>query len=94
MVDVHFCAECGTKLFLTFERFADVTGVYGGTFDDPNWFDRSAGNSKHIFLGVAQNGTVVPAGIDTFEEHATTISGEPVDPRVFDSHHLIAGDKT
>jgi hypothetical protein len=26
-VYVHFCATCGTKLFLTFERFADVVGV-------------------------------------------------------------------
>lgn len=92
-VNVHFCAECGTKLFLTFERFTGVTGVYGGTFDDPNWFGRSAGISKHIFLGVAQNGTVVPAGIDTFEEHATTNSGEAIEPRVFDVHHLIENEK-
>ena len=61
-VYIHFCDNCGTKLFLTFERFADVVGVYGGTFDDPNWFDITPENSKHIFLGVAQRGTVNPAG--------------------------------
>ncbi len=39
IVDIHFCAVCGTKLFLTFERFPEVVGLYGGTFDDPNWFE-------------------------------------------------------
>jgi hypothetical protein len=89
MVDIHFCGNCGTKLFLTFERFPDVVGLYGGTFDNPNWFERSAENSKHIFLGVAQHGMVIPAGINTFEEHATTNEGEPIRPRVFDEHHVI-----
>src|SRR3954468_14911415 len=27
-VRVHFCATCGTKLYLTFERFPDSCGVY------------------------------------------------------------------
>ncbi len=88
MVDVHFCAHCGTKLFLTFERFAAV-GVYGGTFDDPNWFERSATNSRHIFLSAAQRGTIVPAGISAFEQHATTNDGQPIKPTVFAEHHEI-----
>ena len=88
-VDVHFCAACGTKLFLTFERFVDVVGVYGGTFDDPNWFERAPAISKHIFLGVAQRGTVIPPGVTTFEEHATDNAGEPLEPRVFDHPHVI-----
>lgn len=91
LVHVHFCDRCGTKLMLTFERFPDVVGIFGGTFDDPNWFDRSPANSKHIFLDVAQNGTVVPAGIDTYGEHATTSDGEPIAPKVFDTHHLFDG---
>ncbi len=89
MVDVHFCGTCGTKLFLTFERFPDVVGVYAGTFDDPNWFERSPDNSKHIFLGVAQRGTVIPAGIPTYLEHSATNAGEPAEPTVFDAPHLI-----
>ncbi len=72
MVDVHFCDTCGTKLYLSFERFTEVVGVYGGTFDDPNWFERSAKNSRHIFLSVAQHGSVIPAGIDCYEQHAAT----------------------
>jgi hypothetical protein len=89
IVNVHFCQKCGTKLYLTFERFPDVVGVYGGTFDDPNWFERSAENSRHIFLGVAQRGTVIPAGVKTFREHATTNAGEPIEPMIFDRPHVI-----
>jgi hypothetical protein len=82
LVNVNFCPNCGTKLFLGFERFPDVIGVYGGTFDDPNWFPRDARISKHIFLDVAQHGTVIPAGIDTFRLHATDNDGTPIDPEV------------
>ena len=89
IVKIHFCPTCGTKLFLGFERFPDIIGLYGGTFDDPNWFDRSAENTKHIFLDVAQKGTVIPAGINTFREHATDTDGNPIAPHVFSSHHLI-----
>jgi hypothetical protein len=27
-----------------------IYGVYGGTFVDPNWFDRSPEMTRHIFL--------------------------------------------
>jgi hypothetical protein len=89
IVGVHFCAACGTKLFLTFERFPNVVGLYGGTFDDPNWFDYSASNAKHIFLSVARRGTIVPAGFACFEEHATTNDGKPIEPKIFSEPHII-----
>lgn len=82
-VYVHFCDVCGTKLYLAFERFEDVVGVYGGTFDDPNWYERTAENSKQIFLGVAQHGTVIPPGVNVYDEHATTNDGTPIEPKVF-----------
>ncbi|SDZ16572.1 Uncharacterized conserved protein [Jannaschia faecimaris] len=88
-VFVHFCDTCGTKLFLQFERFADAVGVYGGTFDDPNWFELTPENSKHIFLGVAQRGTVIPARVDTYSEHAFRTDGTPIAPTVFDAPHVI-----
>jgi hypothetical protein len=93
MVDVHFCADCGTKLFLTFERFPDVVGVYGGTFDNPNWFARSAKNLKHIFLSFAQHGTVIPIGIDCFDAHAISNDGKPNEPHVFDEYHVIGSGR-
>ncbi len=88
-VFIHFCDNCGTKLCLTFERFSNVVGVYGGTFDDPNWFDRTPENSKQIFLGVAQKGTIIPPGINTFLVHATENDGTPIDPTVFDKPKII-----
>jgi hypothetical protein len=90
-VEVHFCDNCGTKLYLSFERFPDVVGVYGGTFDDPNWFERSAANTKHIFLSVAQHGTAIPAGFACFEAHAITNDGKPNTPTVSNEPRVIAG---
>lgn len=88
-VYVNFCNICGTKLFLAFDRWTDIVGVYGGTFDDPNWFERTPENSKQIFLGVAQHGTVIPPHIDTYEEHATTNEGTPIHPVVFAEPKII-----
>jgi hypothetical protein len=88
-VTVNFCATCGTKLFLTFERWPDIVGVYGGTFDDPNWFPHTGEGAKHIFLDMARHGTVVPAGIDTFGQHATETDGTPISPAVLDAPRTI-----
>jgi hypothetical protein len=71
------------------ERFPAIYGVYGGTFDDPNWFDRSPEMARHIFLDSAQNGTVIPAGVCTFRRHAMLNDGTPVAPMVFEEHHTI-----
>src|ERR1700759_1509556 len=49
-VTINFCSACGTKLYLDVERFPSIYGVYGGTFDDPNWFDHSPEIVRHIFL--------------------------------------------
>ena len=88
-VTINFCATCGTKLFLAFERFPEIFGVYGGTFDDPNWFERTPEMSKHIFLAVAQNGTVVPPGVSAYLEHAILNDGTPVEPTTFEAPHTI-----
>ena len=88
-VHVHFCADCGTKLWLSFERFPDVVGVYAGTFDDPCWFPIEAETAKHIFLGVARADTVVPPGLPTFREHAMANDGAPQSATVFDACHRI-----
>jgi hypothetical protein len=88
-VTINFCAACGTKLYLDLERFPAIYGVYGGTFDDPNWFNRSPEMARHIFLDSAQNGTVIPAGVSTFRRHAMLNDGTPVAPMVFEDHHTI-----
>ncbi|MEI8179590.1 GFA family protein [Aestuariivirga sp.] len=89
IVHIHFCADCGTKLWLSFERFQDVVGVYAGTFDDPCWFSILPQSSKHIFLGVARHDTVIPAGLPTFIEHAMSNDGTPQPATVFEQHQQM-----
>lgn len=88
-VTINFCATCGTKLFLAFERFPDIFGVYGGTFDDPNWFERTPSMSRHIFLDSAQQGTIIPAGVRAYREHTILNDGTPVAPITFGQPHAI-----
>ena len=88
-VTVNFCSTCGTKLFLDLERFPEIFGVYGGTFDDPNWFDRAPRTSIHIFLNSAQRSTVIPAGFCAFREHAILNDGTPGRPLIFEHPHTI-----
>ena len=93
VVHVHFCATCGTKLYLTFERFPGLCGVYAGTFDEPNWFSIDSKNSKHIFVGVARHDTILPAGVSVFTEHATTNDGTPCEATVFDQPRPVSAGR-
>jgi hypothetical protein len=79
-VTLNFCGQCGTTICLDLERFPDILGLCGGTFDDPNWFDRS--QSRHIFTRSAQDGVVLPAGVDLYQEHALLLDGTPNQPTV------------
>ena len=88
-ITINFCETCGTKLYLDLERFPDIYGVFGGTFDNPNWFARPPEKSRHIFLDFAQKGTVVPAGYATFRLHAVNNDGAPADPTVYDEPRQI-----
>ena len=92
-VTINFCATCGTKLFLAFERFPGIFGVYGGTFDDPNWFARTPQMSRHIFLDFAQQGTIIPAGVSAFRQHTMLNDGTPVAAMTFEQPHTIDGGR-
>src|SRR3954463_11040096 len=87
-VTINFCGRCGTTVYLDLERFPDILGVCAGTFDDPNWFDRNSSTCRHIFTRSAQEGVVLPAGLDTFKEHAVRLDGSPNDPIVL-PHALL-----
>lgn len=89
-VFVHFCGRCGAHLYLAFERFPDVIGVCGGTFDDPNWFDRSPARCRHIFTQHAQKGVVLPAGAYVFEAHAVEADGTSNMPRIYGEPMVVA----
>ena len=82
-VTLHFCGRCATTLQLSFERFPGFVGLCAGTFDDPNWFDRSPQKCRHIYTRSAQNGVVLPAGMETYPEHAAKLDGTANQPVVF-----------
>lgn len=88
-VSVNFCGRCGTSLFLDFERFPDVLGLFGGTFDDPNWFDRESVKSRHIFVRSAQSGVVLPAGVAIYRLHAVELDGSPTSPTILTQSTLV-----
>jgi hypothetical protein len=89
LVHIKLCPICGTKLYLTFERFAESCGIYTGTVDDPPWFAIGPDNARHILIGVARPDSISPAGIATFHQHAMTNDGVPREPIVFERPHAI-----
>jgi hypothetical protein len=89
-VSVNFCSRCGTAIYLESERFPDVLGLCGGTFDDPNWFDRKSSKCSHIFTRSAQEGVVLPAGVNTFREHALQLDGTPNEPIVLKNALMVS----
>lgn len=89
MVTIQFCAGCGTKVFLSFEDDEGSIGVFGGTFDDPDWYERSPAMSKHIYLAAAQQGTVIPAGVPVYLQRAHDADGRELAPLVLDEPRLI-----
>jgi len=88
-VTIHFCGTCGSKSHLSFERFPEVVGVYAGGFDDPNWFEISAENSKHIFLEAARKETIIPSGIPTFRQHAINNDGTACLSTIYETFHQV-----
>jgi hypothetical protein len=93
VVTVHFCAVCGTKLYLSFERFPNICGVYAGVFDDPDWVTVNPGNAKQIFVQEARQETILPARMACFAEHALTNDGEPRTPVLFDTPRTARGEQ-
>jgi hypothetical protein len=91
-VTVNFCARCGTTVCLDLERFPDILALCGGTFDDPNWFDRGPGNYRHTFTRSAQEGVLLPPNVDTYSGHALQLDGTPNHPVVF-AHALTVSRK-
>ena len=73
---VHFCARCGSRIGLSFERFPGFVGICGGTFDDPHWFKPD----RHIFTQTAVPWMVFPPDVACYRQHAIRLDGTPEDP--------------
>jgi hypothetical protein len=82
VVHVHFCRRCGTKLFLTFERFPGAAGIYAGTFDDPDRIEVRPEEARHLYCEVARPETLLPQGAQAFPGHARANDGTLFEPRV------------
>ena len=89
IVHIHFCRNCGTKIYLSFERFSGRCGIYAGPFDDPNWFAIEPGSPRHIFIDEARHDTILPANIKLFAQHTTLNDGTPLEPVLFKDPHVI-----
>ena len=74
-VHLDFCAACGTTVFLVPERFPDCIGIFSGSFDDPEWFERSPATTGYFFTESAPRGMTIPAGHDTYPGHARALDG-------------------
>ena len=85
---MHFCANCGTKLFTLMERYPDLVAVAAGTFDDPVWFE-PAKLTRHVFIKYARPGTVIPPGVNTYQEAALTLEGQLNTAHVFEDFHVV-----
>ncbi|GGL52357.1 GFA family protein [Wenxinia marina] len=88
-IHVHFCATCGTKLALTFERWPDRIGIYVGTLEVPTAIAATPENSKHIFVSEARPGTILPPGVRTYTRHAAENDGTPLDPVIHDAPTVV-----
>ena len=85
---IHSCSVCATKLYVLFERFPDICGVYGGTFDDPSWFSVEPANTRHICIDTVRADTFLPAGFPMFRQHPVARDGTLRDPFFLDTPRI------
>ena len=88
-LDLHFCSVCGTTLFMTFERFPGLCGVYAGTLDDPAAIEVRPDNAKQVFVASARPEAVLLPGLATFAGPAMDAAGVPLAPRVHDAPQIV-----
>lgn len=75
-----------------FDRFPNSVGVFSGTFDVPDWFERNPDNALHFFLSTAPKGTVFPSGFGVYDAHYWQSDGVAATPRIFDVHTVVTED--
>lgn len=88
-VTLHFCERCSTTLFLEIARYPETYGLCAGTFDDPNWFERTPSNSRHVFTRSSQKGIALPAGVPIYHSRSLNLDGTANPPLVY-AHAVMA----
>jgi hypothetical protein len=91
-IHIHFCKDCGTKTHMRFDRFPTSVGVFSGTFDQPDWFERTHDTALHFFLSTAPKGTVLPAGYAVYDAHYWQADGIAATPQILDTNLLVTED--
>lgn len=91
-IHIHFCDNCGTKLFTNFERYDHISGVFSGTFDNVNWFPRTPQTTFYFFLGEMPDGMVSPAGFNVYYGHSLKLDGRNNTPQRFDKPTEVSAD--
>ena len=86
IIHMRFCGDCGTQLYMGFERYDDCVGVFSGTFDDPNWFPHEPETTKYFYVEKMPDGVTIPAGYGAFYGHGLKLDGTDNTPQVFDAH--------
>ena len=80
-ISIHFCGTCGARVMLGVERLPTGVGAFAGSFDEPGKLGLSS-NVRHVFTGTAQDGTVLPADVPLFHDHAIQLDGSLNEPKV------------
>lgn len=85
-VYVEFCANCGTTLGLTFQRWPELRAISRGCYDDPNAVSVTA----NIWARSAQSGVALPSGIDCYSGARATLDGLPERPVRYETPVMAA----
>lgn len=91
-IHIHFCEKCGTKTHMLFERFPGSVGIFSGTFDEKDWFERTSDNVLYFSLSTAPKGMVLPAGVEIYDAHYWQSEGVASAPQIFEAHTIVTDD--
>lgn len=87
-VYLHFCGDCGSHLFMTFQRFEETMNTFTATLDDSWEVSHGPEALRYLFVEAAQSATVTPAGFEAFDGHCSPADGSEPSVHVFD-HHML-----
>lgn len=88
-IDIRFCEKCGTKIYMTLERYPAALNIYTPTIDDPSKLPHDIKRLKYNHYETAQSGTVVPAGFEVYWEHYNPVDGPKSEPTIYDEPFII-----